>query len=108
MENNNQYDLSLGKFINMGNSASMSLDKMNKLTNIPLPLIEIKHRNNANFAKKEYCTYLNNDIDILSTYKITINIILKKVLNEYEFNIDSFIDNTLLYLTIFYNNGIIM
>ncbi len=77
----NSYDSSNGTFIKIGNYIKMpeNGNSINLSNNIPLPLIEIKNKCNADFAKKEYCIKLDNEIDILYGSTITLNIILKNV-----------------------------
>ena len=77
-----------------------------KLTNIPMPCIEIQNGCKAVFANKEYFVKLDNPIDLLNHYNIKLNIILKRCVGEYEITSTDFTDNINLYLTVIYNNGI--
>ena len=107
-ENSLINNISIGKFINVGNYLTMPEDKTNiKINNVPLPTIEIKKNCTANFINKEYCIKLENKFDISTNYMISLNIILKKRLGNYEINDNNFIDNISLYLTIIHNNGLI-
>ena len=79
-----------------------------KISNIPLPTIEIKNNCRAFFANKEYCITIkeNNTFDITNEYIISLNIILKERFGKYKMQISDFIDNISLYLTVIYKNGI--
>ena len=70
-------------------------------------MIEITKKCTAKFANKEYCVKLDNKFDISTNYMISLNIVLKKQLGDYEIDGNNFTDNISLYLTIIYNNGLI-
>ena len=102
-------DISNIQYINANNDIIIPNNGYNyKITTIPIPFIEIKKRNKANFVNKNYYAILKNkfNIPLNNDYKyiITLNIVLIKCFGDYEIISNTF-TNMDFTLYIIYNNG---
>jgi hypothetical protein len=105
-EDHYKKNMSIGNYVNVGNYlARPDANKIGKLIDVPLPVIEIHSKCKAFFSKKEYTTQLSNSIEIYKGDIIYLNIIIDLITEKYELVPDK-LSEINIFLSCKYSNGV--
>lgn len=101
-------DMSTGEYVSIGNYLSRPDNGATvKIATLPLPSLEFHNGCKVFLANRDYYVKLDNEIDIFSTDKLHVVIIINLRTAEHELNANDITkDNTTVHLSACFNNGI--